>query len=81
MSEGIGSMQEAVEKIQSCNNQRSFDAMKFQLQDYMKRTGIRAEGLLELEKRDKRLPSCMILLSKPSSDIDSIKRTSGGHLL
>ena len=51
MSEGISSMQEAIEKIRSCNNQMSFDVIKFQLQDYMKRTGIGAESLLELEKR------------------------------
>ena len=51
MVEGISNMQEAIEKIQNCNDQKSFDGMKLQLQDYMKRIGMGADCLLELEKR------------------------------
>lgn len=51
MLEGISSMQEAIVKIQNCVNQKSFDSVKLQLQDYMKRAGMGAEYLQELERR------------------------------
>ncbi len=51
MLEGISSMQEAIEKFQNCIDQKSFDGVKLQLQDYMKRTGMEPKYLQELEKR------------------------------
>lgn len=51
MSKEISSIQEVIERIQECSSPKAFDDMKHQLEAYMKRTGMGAECISELEKR------------------------------
>lgn len=51
MSKEISGIQEAIERIQECSSPEAFDDMKHQLEAYMKRTGMGAECISELEKR------------------------------
>ncbi len=51
MSKEISGIQEAIERIQECSSPEAFDDTKRQLEEYMKRTGMGAECISELEKR------------------------------
>ena len=51
MSKEISGIQEAIERIQECSSPETFDDMKRQLEAYMKKIGMGAECISELEKR------------------------------
>lgn len=50
MFSGFSSMQEAINKIESAEDKKSFDAAKLALQDYMKRLGLGSKSFMELER-------------------------------
>lgn len=50
MFSGFSSMQEAINKIESAEDKKSFDAAKLALQDYMKRLGLGSKSIMELER-------------------------------
>ena len=51
MSKEISGIQEAIERIQECSSPEAFDDTKCRLEAYMKKTGMGAECISELEKR------------------------------